>query len=84
MHASEVAAVPRQVELGDDLHVAHGGITDQVAHLVLRIEPAVFLVPFPVDGAYGRVAAAEAADFGQLGVRPDLDPPPFVVRQVEV
>ena len=84
VYRGDVAAVPGQVDLGDNLDVAHGGIADQPAHFVLCVEAAVFLVPFPVDGAYGRVAAAEAADFGQLGVRPDLDPPPFVVRQVEV
>ena len=68
VYRGDVAAVPGQVDLGDDLDVAYGGIADQPAHFVLRVEAAVFLVPFPVDGAYGRVAAAEAADFGQLGV----------------
>lgn len=84
MHAREVAAVPRQVELGDDLHVAHGGITDQVAHLVLRIEPAVFLVPFAVDGHHGRIAAAPGTDLGEFGMRLDLQPPPLVIRQEQM
>ena len=79
MHRRDVAAVPRQVDFGDDLDVARRRIADQAAHLVLRVIPAVLLVPFAVDRTHGRIAAAEAADFGQFGVRSDFDTPPFVV-----
>ncbi len=84
MHARDVAAVARKVDLGYDLDVAHGGVVDQLAHLTLREVAAVLLLPLAVDGAHGRVAAAETSDFGQLGVRQDLDAPPLVVGQVEV
>ena len=81
---TDAAAVAREVDFGDDFDVAQGGVLDQRAHFVLRVITAVLLRPFAVDGRHGRIAAAETADFGQLGVRLDLDAPPVVVGQVEV
>lgn len=84
MHRGDVAAVAREVDLGDDLDVAHGGVVDQTPHLLLREVTAVFLTPLAIYGPYGRIAAAEAAHLRQLGVRADFDAPALVVREVQV
>ena len=84
MHRGDVAAVPREVDLGNDLDVPLGGITDQSAHLLLREVTAVFPGPLAIYGSYGRIAAAETSDLRQFGVRFDLDAPPFVVRKMQV
>ncbi len=68
MDAGDGAAVSGQVDLGNDLDVAAGGIADDFAHLGLGVVAAVFLAPLAVDGCHRRVAAAESADGGQLGV----------------
>ena len=84
MHRPDRAAVPREVDLGDHLDVADGGIADDVAHLLLRVVAAVTFEPFAVDGLHGRIAAAESADLGQFGVGTDLDAPSFVVREMKM
>ena len=84
MHARQIETVPGQIYLGDYLYVAHGGVLDQLAHLLLRIVSAVTLVPASVTRRHGRVAAAESSDFGQLGMRLYLDAPCLVVRQMQV
>ena len=43
MHRGDVAAVSREVDLGNDLDIALGGVADQSAHLLLREVTAVFL-----------------------------------------
>ncbi len=84
MNRGQTETVSRQIDLGYDLDIAHGGIFDQLAHVVLRIITAVALVPLAVARPYGAAPAAVAAHFCQFGMRHYLQAPSLVIRKVQM
>ena len=76
--------MPGKVHLGDYGYVAELSVVDDFAHLFLSVVAAVASVPKTVLRPHGRVAAAESAYLGKLGMRLDFEPPALVVSKVQV
>ena len=79
--------VPRHFDFGNDRDETLGGVADDVANLVLRVEAAVALTVEArgfVPGVADHGLSTEAADLGELGILLDLDAPPLVFGQVPV
>ena len=76
--------MPRQVDFGDDVDVALGGVLDEVAKLVLGVETAVangvVQIPIMPDDR----AIAIRANLRQFWIFLDFDAPTLVFTEVEM
>ena len=74
----------RQVDLGDYLNVALGGVGDYFANILVCKVTSVVLVPATIAGCNGRIHTAKTSYFGKLGVRLYLHAPALVVGEMQV
>ena len=83
-HTSQIVAMTRQINFGDNLNISHSGILHHLTHLLLREVTAITLSPLAITSRHRRVTTTKGTHLTKVGVRFYLYAPALIIREMNM